>query len=1141
MKLRIAAVLLLGLLVTMAGAQTPQQYVTGVNWECSLNGTPEIGLLGAASIASAGGNIYVLQGNTLRKLDINLREIASVQLPDLLQCMQVVQTCRQDLSCGMNSDAMLTVPTGTAVVAASPVQCAAQDMVQGLHEAHTLRTLTSAQLSADAFGVYLLRGGRLTVYDTNLRELRNTPITDSLTASAATCPVCTNLMANGPLMDQLRYRGMIQGIGPSVVTTVGYVQPATGAYAPNTAWSDTIGSTYGPYTGGVPWGYARVTPSTTGTYQAGTAVSPGIVRSGYGVRTTPGTTGTVQAGTAVSPGITRVYGGGPSGVGTPGYAGTSSWGVAPGGVFWGAPGTYGAPPSAPLPPAPSALPGGRVVTPTGYSDFSEVRGTMIGDGDEFAQAAGGRAGGRAGGVGTGIGMNHGLVTVGPGVTTTPGVVTTPNTGVTGTGMGITPNMGTAGGSLSPAPFSVSRSFQSMGANTQMNTGLVPTGSGSVVNTGFGTTMNTGLSSSAGKSSGFSATTPTGFSTGTGFGASATSPTGRVMQANAFGTTSSAGGTVSALPGASTTNLNPFQNSQFAGAGTASSTGFPSVWGNQFGTVSGIGTATGFGTSGGIGTTQGNGLVSPVAPFGTTSLLQTIMKSGVGVKILPGTTTTVTTTVGTAETSVGNISVPANAVVMPGGIVVMADGTVLGSTGPVASNSLRVTDRTTITPNTGRFLVPGTSNMVTTTPGALVGPNGTLALPPGTIITRNGTVIRNDGTLIMPNGNVTTPNVTAAGLSSLFGGGFGTVGQTGYPVGSAFQQITGTGAETTPALPITNAPTYLPPDVTYTPAPAAGIPPAGYGEMLSPSAYAPVPTGWSGNLGQTGQTGMGFVSTGQPGPVLAPTWETPAAYTAPAEVMTLTAMAPVQLPPPLPTTTGVVSTGRTLSACANRVAWMYDTPLTPGHVVPIALRNIINGCVVLGYGGDAGGPKRLHMHVLRTDNLPDLSAKLSAFLYPKNQVDAGVALQIKSNGPGEYYADFDPNICDGDMVAVRVKRPGMREQVAYFSLAAPEVPTTGNVGVVGGAGYGPSPQPVQTGFVNPAYQTSPVTTMPSHDGGGQGPRVETHTGMSDVCPECGQKLPAHSAPTISTSAWPNRNDGPLFGSEGNAVPSGNDFR
>ena len=1062
-------VVLLGLLITAAGAQTPQQYATGVNWECSLADTPEVGLLGAASIASSGGNIYILQGNTLRKLDNSLRELAAVQLPDLPQALQIVQASRQDLSCGMNSETVMVTPTTSVPVAAAPVQCAAQDMVQGLHEAHTLRTLSSAQLSADALGVYVLRGGRLTVFDTSLREIRNTPITDTLVASAANCPVCVSLASNGPLMDQIRYRGMLRGVGPGVVTTVGYVQPVTGAYAPNTAWSETIGSNYGPYSG-VPWGYSRTTPGTIGTLQAGTAVSPGISRTGYGARTTPGTTGTYHAGTAVSAGITRVYGGGPSGVGIPAYAGTSSWGVAPGGVFWGAPGTYGAAPASPLPAPPPG--GGAVLTPGSYTDFSEIRGIQIGDDDAFAQVAGGGVGGMTGGF----------------------------RGTTGTGLGTT------------------------GLNTGFNTGF-----GTVTNTGFGTTMTPGLGATTGfgKTSGFIPTVPSASAAGL------QALTGRVLGTRAVtGVTS--GALPPALPGLVTTGS--FSTGSFAGPGTATSSGLPSAWGTGFGTSAGVGASTGFGTSSGVGLTGGPANLSPVAPAGTTALLGTILDPGVSVRVLPGTTATVTTTVGNAKTSVGNISVPVGTLVMPGGLAITPNGTVIGLTGPVATNVIG-TRRTLINAATNRISVPDSRNVVLTSAGSISTPSGTMPLPAGSVITSNGTVVRTDGTMILPDGTVSTPNVTATGLGAFFGGGFGTVAQPMYPVTAAFQQLRSpstTILEPSLAAPVTGI--YVPPDVTYIPQqqPAPEMPPPGYGEILAPAGYAPIPTGWSGSVTQTG---MGFVP-GSQAIVVSPSVQIPAAYTQPAEPT----QTEITLPPsvtivnvpatatvvtrPAPTTLVEVPSsiqrmaaqtggGRMLNACANRVAWMYQTPLQTGKVVPAALRNIINGEVLLGYAGDEEGPKRLHIHVMRDDSLPDLSAKISAFLYPKTQVEAGITLPVKSHGPGQFYANFNPNICDGDMLAVRVKRPGMREQVAYFTLAGPELPQTASMGAPNGVGHGPS-QIMETGIVNPAIETStsalqsqPLAT------GGHGPRVETQTGLTtDVCPACQQKLSTHSTAPVS---------------------------
>ena len=89
----------------------------------------------------------------------------------------------------------------------------------------------------------------------------------------------------------------------------------------------------------------------------------------------------------------------------------------------------------------------------------------------------------------------------------------------------------------------------------------------------------------------------------------------------------------------------------------------------------------------------------------------------------------------------------------------------------------------------------------------------------------------------------------------------------------------------------------------------------------------------------------------------------------------------------------------LNECANRFAWMYQTSLQEGVMVPIAVRNIIDGCVQLGFAGDARGPQRLHVIVLRPDGGPDTSAKVSAFSYPRTNVDAGRKLEFEGMAPG----------------------------------------------------------------------------------------------------------------------------------------------
>lgn len=391
---------LLGVLwagATMAAEVTPQQYATGSSWEAALSDMPEIEMMGASALTSWGGNIYVLQGNTLRKLSLDLQPIASVQLTGTPLVLASMDEARALSSCGMNlpdpsgrMSAQMTGPattgsqfnqfgattqnywqtTGCPPIPASygqaVEQAVSQDMMQGLHQAHTVCSLGQANLAADQNGVYLLRGGWLTVFDHNLRELRSQQVMPTI-ASAADCMICRNAMASGVLMDQVRFRGMQEGLCPGPGAYGGTVYmgdtmrermsariPAStgqlGTYPGEIPASLGTAVPVAPGTGAAPGSFdttmpatgTRYGPSSAGSVQQWQAMQQATTASGEAFgpamgATTPGTA--TRAGTATYAPQTWAAPGAPGT--TPGTVSSPTTVTAPAGVqaYQGAPGT----------------------------------------------------------------------------------------------------------------------------------------------------------------------------------------------------------------------------------------------------------------------------------------------------------------------------------------------------------------------------------------------------------------------------------------------------------------------------------------------------------------------------------------------------------------------------------------------------------------------------------------------------------------------------------------------------------------------------------------------------------------------------------------------------------------------------------
>ncbi len=168
-------------------------------------------MAGVPDIAVWEGNVYLLTGMKLEKLDGNLQPVRTVEFEQMAGEMDHDAAAPQQ-DADHEHDA-----------AAAPQQEADHDhandgamrqrMMQRMHAMHRGRTLANARVAADASGVYVLRGQTLTVYDHDLNELRSAQVMD-MPEHAAHCPMCPMMMdrmqrENGMMGRGMRGRGMM--------------------------------------------------------------------------------------------------------------------------------------------------------------------------------------------------------------------------------------------------------------------------------------------------------------------------------------------------------------------------------------------------------------------------------------------------------------------------------------------------------------------------------------------------------------------------------------------------------------------------------------------------------------------------------------------------------------------------------------------------------------------------------------------------------------------------------------------------------------------------------------------------------------------------------------------------------------------
>ncbi|HEY3397592.1 MAG TPA: hypothetical protein VGM19_08040 [Armatimonadota bacterium] len=160
-------------------------------------GSPLMG----ADVAVAGGNVYLLEGMTLKKFGPDLQEIKTIQLPDPAADMEKMMDSGMCPMCGGAMDGMAPPPPPPAGAAPGPWgRDGMTPMMCHMCKQHMMSTV---KLVADDSGVYLLRMGHLYVFDQDLALVREAQL------------VTPQEMAPSPQMQQMmeRMRERMQGRG----------------------------------------------------------------------------------------------------------------------------------------------------------------------------------------------------------------------------------------------------------------------------------------------------------------------------------------------------------------------------------------------------------------------------------------------------------------------------------------------------------------------------------------------------------------------------------------------------------------------------------------------------------------------------------------------------------------------------------------------------------------------------------------------------------------------------------------------------------------------------------------------------------------------------------------------------------------
>jgi len=170
-------------------------------------------LMQAPDVAAWDGNIYVLSGTKLAKVNSDLETKKTVELeemPGMMKGMMGGQH-RGTMRAGMMGDQGMQ--RGGMMSRGDMMQ--GSGMMQMMHGMHRGRMMSNARVTADAQGVYLLRGSTLTAYDHDLNEIRSAGIT-TVVENAAQCPMCRKMMKRMQQGAMMRGGMMMGGPGSNI-------------------------------------------------------------------------------------------------------------------------------------------------------------------------------------------------------------------------------------------------------------------------------------------------------------------------------------------------------------------------------------------------------------------------------------------------------------------------------------------------------------------------------------------------------------------------------------------------------------------------------------------------------------------------------------------------------------------------------------------------------------------------------------------------------------------------------------------------------------------------------------------------------------------------------------------------------------